>query len=323
MQKLAALVAGAVLLWLSLAAGPAGLEVAAHEWEYRWEVRADGTSQVWRRPAGEPAGDWVPAGIVPQEVVDIVSNQLQPGLAVARTSQALFHTQDAGRQWQQMSGLPDWPTAVALGTEQAGLIYLGTLTGGVYRSIDAGTTWQPLPWDLEMMSGTFLEVTALAVHPRDDDVVYAAAGHWLGSTEQSFTPSGIAVSLDAGTSWHVFYRAELNDPRVTGLEPDPEEPLRVLARSQEGDRWLTMEGASLPEQGLRSAVAMGSQSHPVPARQADSAGVQAAGRQTALPDSWLRHGGVLLLSVAGLVVVGAGLHWVLRWRGCSLHSLRH
>ena len=333
MHKRMALVAGAVLLLFSLAAGAVATTIAAQPvdaWEYRWEVDADGTSQVWRRPAGQAAGEWVPAGIVPQEIVEIDSTPLQPEVALARTRQALFRTDDAGGHWQQMSGLPDWPTALALGHRQAGLMYLGTLTGGVYRSADDGSTWQPLPWNLDMMAGTFVEVTALAVDPSDDDIVYAAAGHWLGSTEQRFTPSGIAVSLDAGSSWQVFYRAELEDPRVTGLEPDPEQPLRVLARSEEGARWLTMEGAAVPERGLRSAAAAESGLAPAPVGQmeqslspAREARAQEPGPGATLSRAWPGEEGWLLLSLAGLVLVGAGLHWVLRWQGCSLRSLRH
>ena len=334
MRKQVALVMGAALLWLSLLAGPAGAgpDVAAQssdEWEYRWEVRADGTSQVSRRKAGEAAGEWTPAGIVPQEIVEIVGSRLEPGVALARTRQALFRTEDAGGQWQQMSGLPDWPTAVALGHEQAGLIYLGTLTGGVFRSVDAGTTWEPLPWNLEMMGGTFLEVTALAVHPEDDETVYAAAGHWLGSTEQTFTPSGIAISLDAGARWQVFYRAELDDPRVTGLEPDPDQPLRVLARSEEGTRWLTMEGAAIPEPRPDGVEVTDNQTQPVPVQQAGqvlsparAARERAPAAPATSPGVSLSDEGWVLLALAAVVLVGAGM-WVWRWPGCSLRSLRH
>lgn len=314
MQKRITLVAAAVLLLSGLAVATAGLEIraqAAEEWEYRWEVRDDDTSQVWRRPAGDADGDWVAAGTVPQEIVEVTGSDVEPGVAIARTSQALFYTSDAGRQWEQMAGLPDWPTAVALGQERAGLVYLGTLTGGVYRSLDAGATWQPLPWDLDMMAGTFVEVTALAVHPRDDDIVYAAAGHWLGSTEQRFTPAGIAVSMDAGQSWEAFHRAALDEARITGLEPDAEEPRRVLATSQEGSQWLTMEGAALPGRSLSSGSPVESALAPVPAQQAERAGAQVA-----LQGERRETLGWLLMSLGAIAILGVSLRWAWLSQSC-------
>ena len=314
MQNRITLVAAAALLLSSLAVAMVGIETkaqAAQEWEYRWEVRDDGTSQVWRRLAGDADGRWMAAGTVPQEIVEVTGSEVEPGVAIARTSQALFYTSDAGRQWQQMAGLPDWPTAVALGQERAGLIYLGTLTGGVYRSLDAGATWQPLPWDLDMMAGTFVEVTALAVHPRDDDMVYAAAGHWLGSTEQRFTPAGIAVSMDAGQTWEAFHRADLDEARVTGLEPDAEEPRRVLATSQEGSHWLTMEGAALPGRSLSAGRPADSALAPVPAQQAERAGTQAA-MQGDLRETL----GWLLVSLGAIAILGVSLRWAWLSQSC-------
>ncbi len=250
MQKKLAFASAAALLWLVVAAGAATLKTgaqAADAWEYSWEVRADGTSQVFRRPAADPAGDWLPGGVVVQEIVEIVGSQPDPGMVIARTRQTLFRSDDAGQRWEQISGLPDWPTALALGREQEELMYLGTLTGGVYRSIDGGTTWQALPWDLEMLSGPFLEVTALAIHPSDDEIVYAAAGHWPGSGEQTFTPSGVVVSRDGGETWQVFYRAKLGDARLTGLEPDPRRPERLQVVSEDGVEWLSGEDAVMPD----------------------------------------------------------------------------
>ncbi|NLF12310.1 MAG: hypothetical protein GX597_11040 [Anaerolineaceae bacterium] len=315
MKKRITLVAAAALLLSGLAVAMAGLETraqAAQEWEYRWEVRDDGTSQVWRRPAGDADGGWMAAGTVPQEIVEITGSDLEPGVAIARTPQALFYTGDAGRQWQQMAGLPDWPTAVALGRERAGLIYLGTLTGGVYRSLDAGATWQPLPWDLDMMAGTFVEVTALAVHPQDDDIVYAAAGHWLGSTDQRFTPAGIAMSMDAGQSWEAFHRAGLDEARVIGLEPDAEEPLRVLVTTgQEGSQWLTMEGAALPGWSLSAGRPAESALAPVPAQQAERAGPQAA-----LQGDLRETLGWLLVSLGAIAILGVSLRWAWLSQSC-------
>ena len=316
MKKRITLVAAAALLLSGLAVAMAGLETraqAAQEWEYRWEVRDDGTSQVWRRPAGDADGGWMAAGTVPQEIVEVTGSDLEPGVAIARTPQALFYTGNAGRQWQQMAGLPDWPTAVALGREQAGLIYLGTLTGGVYRSLDAGATWQPLPWDLDMMAGTFVEVTALAVHPQDDDIV-TPPRHLAGGTDHAPLPSRAARMEpgNAGQSWEAFHRAGLGEARVTGLEPDAEEPLRVLVTTgQEGSQWLTMEGAALPGRSLSAGRTAESALAPVPAQQAERAGPQAA-----LQGDLRETLGWLLVSLGAIAILGVSLRWAWLSQSC-------
>lgn len=321
MKRQIAFVAGAALLWLSLATGAAGLATSAQAvngWEYRWEVGADKTSQVWRRPAGSPAGVWTRVGIVPQEILELVTSRAEPSLALARTTQALFETRDAGQRWQQVQSLPDWPTAVALGQEKAGLIYLGTLTGGVYRSEDGGARWQPLPWDLDMMSGTFLEVTALAVHPTGDEIVYAAAGHWLGSTVQRFTPAGVVASLDGGGSWQVFYRAGLDDPRITGLEPHAEQLQRVRASSEDGEQWLVADDAGIFQGSSEGGTSEGSVES-LPGEQTDrrlspagDARVQAAGLPGSNPSTVLENEGWYVLALAGLFLAGAALRGIYR-----------
>jgi len=239
MRRLASMILVVLLGWAvttvpawTQPGGPVTDEVPVPYWSYRWAEQAGGTTQVWRRPASNPEGDWVPAGVVPGAVSDIEATAADPGLALALTKGKLYRSRDAGETWAALPNLPDWPTAVALGQQSTGVTYLGTLTGGIFRSVDAGDTWQALSPDLGLLPGTFLEVTALEVYPGDENTVYAATGYWLGTTEAQFTPLGVFVSRNAGATWRLLAESDLSAPMITSLTPTPGNPLAVEIGSE-------------------------------------------------------------------------------------------
>jgi hypothetical protein len=158
---------------------------------------------------------------------DIVTTAADPDLAVALTEKHLYRSRDGGETWSVLPNVPEWPTAVDLGQQTAGVVYLGTLTGGAFRSTDAGDTWQALSPDLGLLPGTFMQVTALAVNPEDEETVYVATGYWLGTTEMHFTPVGVFLSVDGGATWVQVHESELSEPMVTALKPAPGDPMTV------------------------------------------------------------------------------------------------
>jgi photosystem II stability/assembly factor-like uncharacterized protein len=81
---------------------------------------------------------------------------------------------------------------------------------GLYRSTDQGYTWQTLnPPELSAVGGAL----ALAAHPEDADLVWAATG------------AGLLHSRDAGASWEPV----LERVPVTTVSFDPADPQRMLA----------------------------------------------------------------------------------------------
>ncbi len=70
------------------------------------------------------------------------------------------------------------------------------------RSNDGGASWQPV--DSAVLSGGYvapLAVTALAIDPEDEQIIYAATNIWLGTNTAHLTPLGVAVSVDGGRQW--------------------------------------------------------------------------------------------------------------------------
>src|SRR5258708_1430046 len=91
--------------------------------------------------------------------------------------------------------------------------YVGLAEGGVWKTTNAGTTWQPIFADVRVAS-----VGAVAVAPSDPKILYVGTGNQSG---WSFTiGKGIYKSIDAGRTWtHVglsrsqYIGAIVVDPR--------------------------------------------------------------------------------------------------------------
>ncbi len=120
------------------------------------------------------------------------------GHVYAATPTTLFHS-EAGADWTRTAPLPAQVTAIAATDAQT--IYAGTTTSGVYRSTDAGLSWQPAWEGLGMAAGQMVEVTALRADPSEPGVLYAAVDHIVGSVHLHSSAAGVFVSLDGAASW--------------------------------------------------------------------------------------------------------------------------
>ncbi|MCX6306164.1 MAG: discoidin domain-containing protein [Bacteroidetes bacterium] len=106
------------------------------------------------------------------------------------------------------------------------VIYCGTETGFVNKTVNKGLTWQLSGQDYPFGGG----VTAVAVHPSNSDIVYVAAGNQVHRT------------LDGGTTWvpllaagSLFY--------ADRLKIDPANPQKILAASSTGV-YVSTDGGS-------------------------------------------------------------------------------
>ncbi|MDW7997630.1 MAG: hypothetical protein RMJ46_08160 [Bacteroidota bacterium] len=76
-----------------------------------------------------------------------------------------------------------------------GWVYIGAAAGGIWRTTNGGQTWTPIFDD-----GNSLSFGALAIDPRNPDILYAATGEMSGNID-SYLGAGIFKSTDAGESW--------------------------------------------------------------------------------------------------------------------------
>lgn len=115
-----------------------------------------------------------------------------------------------GGRVEAVAGLPSDPLTY----------YMGSVGGGVWKTIDAGQTWQPL-WNHEPVSS----IGAIAVAYSDPNIVYVGTGEACPRGDNAYG-DGMYKSTDAGRTWtHIG----LDDTQHIGkILVDPHDPNRVF-----------------------------------------------------------------------------------------------
>jgi len=123
---------------------------------------------------------------------------------VGAASGGIFKTTDSGAHWQAI--FDDKPVSsigsLAVAASDPNVVWAGTgeafirsnisIGNGIYRSIDAGRTWEHRGLDLTGRIGRVL------IDPRDPDVVFACAlGHAYGPQQER----GVFRTSDGGKTW--------------------------------------------------------------------------------------------------------------------------
>ena len=86
-----------------------------------------------------------------------------------------------------------------------------------------------------------LAVTALAIDPENEQIVYAATNIWLGTSTVHLTPLGVAVSVDGGRQWLQLSTALPSDAPVWHLEPVAGQPLSVVTVNNTGSHTVSLK----------------------------------------------------------------------------------
>jgi photosystem II stability/assembly factor-like uncharacterized protein len=93
------------------------------------------------------------------------------------------------------AGMSGRVTAIAADPRNIDILYIGTASGGLWKTTNAGTTFKPVFDDVPVAS-----IGALAVDPIRPDIIWAGTGE--GNPRNSVTGGyGIYKSLDGGKSW--------------------------------------------------------------------------------------------------------------------------
>jgi len=103
-------------------------------------------------------------------------------------------------------------TSIVCHPTNADQIWAGSAGGGVWRSDDAGKTWQAL-WHDEQI----LNVGSLAIDPRQPDVIYCGTGE-ANLSADSYPGVGIYGTTDAGQTWNLLASSDATGiPRRIGV----------------------------------------------------------------------------------------------------------
>ncbi|MEQ8771101.1 MAG: hypothetical protein RIB60_11405 [Phycisphaerales bacterium] len=143
------------------------------------------------------------------------------------TGGGVWKTTDTGNSWRNVTDgflnvgsvgavavAPADPNVVYVGTGEADIRGNFSHGDGVYRSLDAGKTWEHVGLDDTRQIGR------IAVHPRDEGTLFVAAlGHVYGPNDQR----GVFRSTDGGDTWervlHVDDRTGAIDVAIDPINP--------------------------------------------------------------------------------------------------------
>lgn len=202
---------------------------------------------------------------------------------VATASGGVWKTVNEGTTWEPIfdqeatSSIGDIALApsnqdiVWVGTGEANIFRSSQLGGGIYKSTDAGKTWE------HMGLADTLTIARIIVHPKNPDIVYvAASGHeWTDNSER-----GVFKTTDGGKTWEkILYidertgagdlvmdprdsdtlyaamwqriRVHWNDPRVfPGYEKSG------IVKTTDGGRTWNPVNTGLPEAKFRGRIGL-------------------------------------------------------------------
>jgi photosystem II stability/assembly factor-like uncharacterized protein len=128
----------------------------------------------------------------------------------------------AGLQWRMIGPYRGGRTRAVAGVpSDPNVFYIGAVDGGVWKTDDAGRTWQPIFDDQPSQS-----IGAIAVAPSNPNIIYVGSGEGLHRPDLS-VGDGMYRSDDAGRTWrHLGLREGQQIPDVA---VDPGNPDRVFA----------------------------------------------------------------------------------------------
>ena len=137
----------------------------------------------------------------------------------------------SGLVWRNIGPLRAGRVSAASGAVgQAGVFYAGFPTGGLWKTTNAGVTWEPI---FDAVSSTS-SIGAVQVAPSDANVIYVGTGDMPtgGNINEG---DGVYKSTDAGKTWQ---HIGLDDTRqIPSILVDPHDPSLVLVAAQ-GNRYV-------------------------------------------------------------------------------------
>jgi photosystem II stability/assembly factor-like uncharacterized protein len=160
---------------------------------------------------------------------------------VAGASGGVWKTLNEGTTWEpvfqhaastsigDVTIAPSDQDIVWVGTGEANIFRSSMAGSGVYKSIDAGKTWQHMG-----LAGTYT-ISRIVIHPENPDIVYvAASGHeWTNNKER-----GVYKTTDGGKTWdNVLYIDEKTGAIDLVLDPSDSNTLYAATWQRVRKKW--------------------------------------------------------------------------------------
>ncbi len=129
--------------------------------------------------------------------------------------------------------------SVAIDPLNENVAYVGSASGGVWKTSDMGRNWVPLTDRLASM-----HIGSLAIDPQNPSVIYAGTGETYMPGDD-FAYMGVYLSRDAGATWNLIdSTAHLPLTAVSSIAIDPKNSSRIMISGNMGVYLSTDAGAS-------------------------------------------------------------------------------
>ncbi len=144
----------------------------------------------------------------------------------------------AGTNWQNIgpTNFAGRVSSLAVDPTSSSIIYRGTAGGGLWKSTDGGTTWNPLTDSLGNLS-----IGAVAVAPSNNQVVYVGTGEGALGID-GIDGVGLIKSTDGGATWTL--PTSVMSSKFFALSVHPTRPEEILAATENGILKSTDGGAT-------------------------------------------------------------------------------
>jgi hypothetical protein len=108
--------------------------------------------------------------------------------------------------------------AIAIDPDNANLIYVGTVNGGIWKTTNAtavNSTWIPLT-DFQLPA---LSIRSLAISPVNPNLIFAGSGSSSSLASLGSLGFGVARSPDGGDTWSLVSASTFTGKRITSIVP--------------------------------------------------------------------------------------------------------
>src|SRR6185437_12939485 len=105
------------------------------------------------------------------------------------------------------------------------VMYVGTASGGVFKSANAGVSWTPV---FDHADGAMLSIGAVAVAPSNPSILWVGTGE-VDNRQSSSWGNGIYKSLDGGATWHAMGLADSRHIAKILIDPHDANTVYVAA----------------------------------------------------------------------------------------------
>jgi PKD repeat protein len=203
------------------------------------------------------------------------SGKIPDVLAITKEYQDFLNTQNNKKSSHKLQSTATWTYAgntsipnggdcgrvnrIRIDPNNSSILYACSPSGGLWKSINGGTSWAPLTDNL-LGIGT----SDVAIDPTNSNVMYLATGDGDGIDGSYGTPSTIGVlkTTDGGVTWqqtalgNTFYTLQTSGPgrlTVNEIAIDPQNTQILLAASSfglfytsnGGISWISVEGGNM------------------------------------------------------------------------------